>query len=486
MEGLHDASPGGPYLETNTPYTRSQSVASFVFDVLQPPTALGSGTDPPRSARPPALGLSGTGTMSSGEFLSYVIISGGTGCNAICSAFGENACYVLPVSDNGGSSSEIIRVLAIKGDIRSRLLRLIPPASSDSPTERIRHLLSYRFPFEYTERVAREAWRDIVEGRSSLWSGIPSDRKETIRGFLVYFDGEVLKRANKQFSFRNASIGNFFLTGAHLFFRSIPSAIFLMSSITGSKADVLPVLVTNHTVTIAAKLKNGGTLVGQCEISHPPTSLVAPHMAPISISTSRIHYPGGCSALSNINYAKLEDHQYDPLDSPIERIFYINQYGQEVYPLPNPQFLKNLNSRFTLVYSCGSLFTSIIPCLALRGVGPAIANSHTLRAKVLLLNGKNDRETDGFTATDYIRAISKQLNFCQSPNPQMPMRETSYPVSAFITHLVYLKNSAVKVDRAEITSLGVGCVEIEGVGQCFDAQSVEEALGLIQDSLPFC
>jgi hypothetical protein len=41
---------------------------------------------------------------------SYIVISGGTGCNAICAAF-AHACYVLPVSDDGGSSSEIIRVL---------------------------------------------------------------------------------------------------------------------------------------------------------------------------------------------------------------------------------------------------------------------------------------------------------------------------------------------------------------------------------------
>jgi hypothetical protein len=41
---------------------------------------------------------------------SYLVISGGTGCNAICAAFAR-ACYVLPVSDDGGSSSEIIRVL---------------------------------------------------------------------------------------------------------------------------------------------------------------------------------------------------------------------------------------------------------------------------------------------------------------------------------------------------------------------------------------
>lgn len=47
--------------------------------------------------------------LASGE-PSCLVISGGTGGNAICSAF-TSACYVLPVSDDGGSSSEIIRVL---------------------------------------------------------------------------------------------------------------------------------------------------------------------------------------------------------------------------------------------------------------------------------------------------------------------------------------------------------------------------------------
>lgn len=49
--------------------------------------------------------------LESGRTPSYLVISGGTGCNAICAAFALSACYVLPVSDNGGSSSEIIRVL---------------------------------------------------------------------------------------------------------------------------------------------------------------------------------------------------------------------------------------------------------------------------------------------------------------------------------------------------------------------------------------
>ena len=42
--------------------------------------------------------------------MTFLVISGGTGGNSICSAF-DDVCYVLPVSDDGGSSSEIIRVL---------------------------------------------------------------------------------------------------------------------------------------------------------------------------------------------------------------------------------------------------------------------------------------------------------------------------------------------------------------------------------------
>ncbi|KAG8747864.1 hypothetical protein FRC10_010483 [Ceratobasidium sp. 414] len=173
----------------------------------------------------------------------FIVISGGTGCNAICEAFGKDASYVLPVSDNGGSSSEIIRVLGGPsiGDYTSSL---IPPLPAPGPA--IRSLLSYRFPSDCTEREAREMWRDIVEGKSKIWAGIPPDRKETIRGFLVYFESELLKRAHKNFCFRNGSLGNYFLAAAQGFFRSLPSAIFLFSSITGSQAHVLPVLVTSH------------------------------------------------------------------------------------------------------------------------------------------------------------------------------------------------------------------------------------------------
>ena len=54
------------------------------------------------------------------EKLSYLIISGGTGANAIATAFGPSPAFVLPVSDDGGSSSEILRCFGGPsiGDIR--------------------------------------------------------------------------------------------------------------------------------------------------------------------------------------------------------------------------------------------------------------------------------------------------------------------------------------------------------------------------------
>jgi hypothetical protein len=59
-------------------------------------------------------------------------------------------------------------------------------------------------------------------------------------GFLVHFEGELLKRAHRNFSFRNGSIGNYFLAAAQGFFRSLPSAVFLFSSITGSQVSDFP------------------------------------------------------------------------------------------------------------------------------------------------------------------------------------------------------------------------------------------------------
>lgn len=121
--------------------------------------------------------------------LNYLIISGGTGANSIASAFGPSPAFVLPVSDDGGSSAEILRCFGGPsiGDIRSRLSRLIPTkedVETRDEKERmaIYNLMAYRFPSDAPERVVRDLWMEIVEGRSGLWDGIGQDKKECIRG----------------------------------------------------------------------------------------------------------------------------------------------------------------------------------------------------------------------------------------------------------------------------------------------------------------
>ena len=43
-------------------------------------------------------------------------------------------------------------------------------------------------------------------------------------------------------------------------------------------------------------------------------------------------------------------------------LYYINAYGSEIHPSPNPDFLTSMALNDVLVYSCGSLWTRCIPC----------------------------------------------------------------------------------------------------------------------------
>jgi 2-phospho-L-lactate transferase/gluconeogenesis factor (CofD/UPF0052 family) len=55
------------------------------------------------------------------------------------------------------------------------------------------------------------------------------------------------------------------------------------------------------------------------------------------------------------------------------------------------QVCAHLRDADVIVYGIGSLYTSILPSLILRGVGEAVADRDC--PKVLLLNGCHDRET---------------------------------------------------------------------------------------------
>ncbi|GAU46857.1 hypothetical protein TSUD_385340 [Trifolium subterraneum] len=80
-----------------------------------------------------------------------LVFSGGTAFNGVVEDlknFTTRVAHVLPVSDDGGSTAEIVRVLGgpAVGDIRSRCLRLSDQSTAEALA--VRNLLGHRLPLE--------------------------------------------------------------------------------------------------------------------------------------------------------------------------------------------------------------------------------------------------------------------------------------------------------------------------------------------------
>ncbi|KAH3668880.1 hypothetical protein OGAPHI_002635 [Ogataea philodendri] len=462
------------------------------------------------------------------------IISGGTATNSILDVIQElsgseshigSVSHILPVSDNGGSTSEIIRVLGgcSVGDLRSRIVRLIPDKSSS-----LRELLSHRLSANSKE--AKSEWELIVDGSHELWDQVEPACKEIIRSFLIHVHMEILKRSRnsaKNFRFELASVGNLFLTGARLFCGSLDSAVELILRVARapSSINVIPCLNTNFTYHISALLKDGTIITGQSQISHPSrletskhpieeSSLPYPlvrsdsliHPPPITPSgrTSPVHkhplFSGSTDQLDSQaiiygqseprNYPKLPESDSEgesefavpsyihpdlkksqlhvdkddtaPLPAPIDRIFYISPYGEEIYPTAQSRVINCLSNSNVIVYSIGSLMTSIIPVLILQGVGEAILENQ--KKKVLLLNGCLDRETQSLDALGFIQAIHNALAYSMRLNNKRrygTSQGQELPYSSFVTHLIHLNPSKeVVVDTNKIEGLQIRCVGV--------------------------
>lgn len=135
---------------------------------------------------------------------SLLVFSGGTAFNGVVEELKKvttRVAHVLPVSDDGGSTAEIVRVLGgpAVGDIRSRCLRLSDESTSEALS--VRTLLGHRLPLDPSE--AKLEWYQIVEGEHALWDGVSQPYRETIRAFLVYFHNEILRRSAEMFCFTN-------------------------------------------------------------------------------------------------------------------------------------------------------------------------------------------------------------------------------------------------------------------------------------------
>ncbi|RHZ70369.1 hypothetical protein CDV55_103936 [Aspergillus turcosus] len=462
-----------------------------------------------------------------------VVFSGGSAANNLVDVFSRiresKDCllsYIIPISDNGGSSSELIRIFGGPGigDVRSRLVRLIPDSPPNSERAAIKTLFNHRLPSDAV--AAHGAWQSIVDGTSELWKTITPAKKELIRSFFNLLNLEILKRArppSSTFDFTSASVGNLFLTGARLFSGSFESAIYLLGSICGVQSDlvrVIPAINSNFSHHISASLADGTVIVGQNSISHPseatalqprpgyrrPSLLLAddegasdledtePSDASDAVSYEDDHLPGSLPTLRNKNIQFSKSANED-LPARITRIWYINPYGQEIRPPANPRVLDSLRDAQAIIYSIGSLYTSLIPSLILRGVGQAIATSPA-RHKILILNGSLDRETgppsQPFTAVDFVEAITRAGE--ESRGRPAHAHLPSPPYSSYITHLLHLDGPGTpQVDRERLAEMGIETLRLYGrkitvsgpdgeevpLGMKYDATALVQALEVV-------
>ncbi|KAF1355858.1 UPF0052-domain-containing protein [Lizonia empirigonia] len=428
---------------------------------------------------------SGTSTPSTNSAVKaqgIVVFSGGSAANNLVDVFKtvreDKRCplsYVIPISDNGGSSSELIRVFGGPGigDVRSRLVRLIPddPDNDESEKAAIKAFFNHRLPKE--QITAKQEWIQIVEAQHTLWTNISTAKKELIRSILNHVAFEIIKRRrpSSAFDFSGASIGNLFLTGARLFTGSFESAIYLLSSICSvpSHTSVLPAINTNFTHHISVGLANGEVITGQNSISHPSMSTALEFGAAPSADDEveehdRIedaNLPGSLPTLRKqyITFSKADEEE---LPARIERLWYINPYGQEIRLAANPMVLNALHEAQAVIYSIGSLYTSIVPSLVLKGIGEALSNPQ-IRYKILILNSILDRETgpssDPYSALDFVAAIAK--SGANSKGVMDTPAKSEF--KNYVTHIIHLTGPGTPaVDKDELKGLGIEAIRVYG------------------------
>ncbi|XP_021850407.2 uncharacterized protein [Spinacia oleracea] len=354
---------------------------------------------------------------------SLLVFSGGTAFNGVVEELKKlttRVAHVLPVSDDGGSTAEIVRVLGgpAVGDIRSRCLRLSDGSTAEALA--VRQLLGHRLPLHAKE--AKSEWYDIVEGEHSLWEEVSVPYRETIRAFLVYFQQQILMRSEAKFCFSNGSIGNFFFAGARIFFQSLESAIFLFSRVSEIPKEslILPVISTNDRLTLGCELWDGRTIRGQNEISHPTNGLLEP--------VNKKHCSG------------------QALTSRIKRVFYMSSEGQN------------------LLHE------------VLNGVGEIISSRSC--QKILLLNGTYDRETTGFSTSCFVTAITDALNRTYGNSKKCLIN----PPSAYVNTILVPRNGEIPVDLPALKDqrifnvVTVDSLEDPKVGITFDPNSLIQTL----------
>lgn len=343
-----------------------------------------------------------------------ILFTGGTAANAYTEALNKrtsNLTYIIPISDNGGSSGEIQSYIGgpAIGDIRSRIIRL----AEESP---MKTLLQYRLPSTKEEEDPFTTWNDILYMKHPIWKEVPTKFRHIIRAGLNTFNATLQTKADisRQFDFTSGAIGNFFFSGERLHFGSLSATIEIFKHVLGINKNtlVIPVVDVNKRLTIGIKMINGDDIKGQNQISHPSTS------------------------------TSINKNNKDPLPAKVAKLEYIDKDYNAFVPDICEDVIPEINKARTICYSIGSFYTSLLPNLILPGVGEAIKNNSG--KKVLILNGSYDRETTYLDAEGNKHKLSISEILEQLKDALNRYGEVNNAISDYVTDIIYLETGEIQ------------------------------------------
>uniref|UniRef100_A0A0C3UGE4 Uncharacterized protein n=1 Tax=Guillardia theta (strain CCMP2712) TaxID=905079 RepID=A0A0C3UGE4_GUITC len=319
-------------------------------------------------------------------------LEGGSAFGELSSALANSSKsvdYVVPVTDNGGSSGEIRRVFggSAVGDIRSRLMHVAPIEKS---CYHLRNMLQTRLD-PYNESKAMFQMKEFCSAHADDWKSMTENERIILVLLSIFIKMatayDSTNSSDVWFQFRSSNFGNLVLHSLKFVLGGLEEAIrwFSFALLVPETTRVFPcTLDLEQTgIELGAELEDGQIILGQDEISHPPVE------------------EGGVLSVDKNLFGGSD--RAPP--SKICKMFYsLSTTGERIKPSANLNILPVLETAELILYGPGSLFTSVMPSLILPGMGEAVASSKA--QKLLLLNGNSDRESGNMTALEYLSPVT--------------------------------------------------------------------------------
>lgn len=290
-----------------------------------------------------------------------LLFTGGSASRSLTLALsgqGHRLTRAVPAWDSGGSSRiirEQLSILAV-GDVRQALMTM---AHAEGRAGDIVKICNARISNGVDEAEARQEFLYYANGQHPLLQRMQPGLRDAILNYLKTF----MAKIDDGFDFRNGSIGNFILTGAHLAHNGdINTAIFVFRKLCDIEGNVWPSSRQND-LHLSARLNDGRLIERQDQITHLEQALSEIGIASIALSSA-----SGATAVAN------------------------------------PAVIQTIAEADLIIFGPGSLYTSILPHLLVDGIAKALAAARC--PKVFISNILNCEETIGMTLHKTLQAIA--------------------------------------------------------------------------------